>query len=516
MAEISLVRCPSLFVAGALTLSATPPIGLAYIAANLRRHNHEVRVVDGVGEAITHVYRYETPASLNLFVNGLSIKHVVERICPSAKYIGVSLPFSHEWPLARALCNEIGLAFPDAIIFVGGEHATAVPEFCLSDCAAIDFCILGEGEETAVELVEALELGNDLDMVSGIAGRHLDESIYLNPRRNRVADVDDIPWPAWDLIPVENYLGGGYSYGVDLGRTLPIVATRGCPYQCTFCSSPSMWTTKWTARTATNVIEEIKYYKKTYGVSNVDFYDLTAVIRKDWIVEFCTELIEQEIGITWQLPSGTRSEALDHEVTALLYESGCRNLTYAPESGSAETLKIIKKKVKPDRMIASMKDSIKNNINIKANIIVGFPNEKFYQIFQTYKFIFRMAVAGVHDVSVWTFSAYPGSEIFSDLEGRNLMPRYSDEYFFSLLSYSDLRQGVSWNQNFSNIQLKVLRVFGLLIFYIASYLFRPSRLVSTFRNLYQGKPSSRMEMILNKAIRRHRKVIGSDQVALNE
>ena len=127
-----------------------------------------------------------------------------------------------------------------------------------------------------------------------------------------------------------------------------------------------------------------------------------------------------------------------------------------------------------------------------------------------------MAVAGVHDVSVWTFSAYPGSEIFSDLEGRNLMPRYSDEYFFSLLSYSDLRQGVSWNQNFSNIQLKVLRVFGLLIFYIASYLFRPNRLVSTFRNLYQGKPSSRMEMILNKAIRRHRKAIGSDQVALNE
>src|SRR5262249_38566659 len=134
--------------------------------------------------------------------------------------------------------------------------------------------------------------------------------------RQRIRDVDAIPRPAWHLFPVSNYLDGGFTYGVNLGRSMPILATRGCPYQCTFCSSPAMWTTR--------------------------YYALTAIIKRDWILAFCRELERRGLDITYQLPTGTRSEVLDEEVLAALYRTGCRNICYAPESGSPETLARIK------------------------------------------------------------------------------------------------------------------------------------------------------------------------------
>ncbi len=114
-----------------------------------------------------------------------------------------------------------------------------------------------------------------------------------------------------------------------------MLATRGCPYSCTFCSSPDMWTTRYYARSPASVVDEIADYVERYGISNVDFEDLTAFINRDWILAFCAELVRRDLHISYQLPSGTRSEALDAEVLAPLWRSGCRNLTYAPESGVA-------------------------------------------------------------------------------------------------------------------------------------------------------------------------------------
>ena len=110
------------------------------------------------------------------------------------------------------------------------------------------------------------------------------------------------------------YIDGGFTYGVNLGRSMPILATRGCPYQCTFCSSPAMWTTRYYVRDVADVVDEIASYVERYAATNVDFYDLTAIIKRDWILAFCAELERRGLDITYQLPTGTRSEALDEEV----------------------------------------------------------------------------------------------------------------------------------------------------------------------------------------------------------
>src|SRR5207244_110819 len=110
-----------------------------------------------------------------------------------------------------------------------------------------------------------------------------------------IAALDAIPRPAWDLFPIERYIAGQFNHGVVRGRTMPILASRGCPYQCTFCSSPAMWTTKWSARRPDDVLAEMKDYVACYGVNDFAFYDLTAIVRRDWIVAFCELLIAARV-----------------------------------------------------------------------------------------------------------------------------------------------------------------------------------------------------------------------------
>src|SRR6476620_3967712 len=124
---------------------------------------------------------------------------------------------------------------------------------------------------------------------------------------------------------------------------MPMIATRGCPYQCTFCSNPEMWTTRWYAREPGKVLDEIQLYMDKYAATNFDFYDLTAIVKRSWIIQFTNEILTRKMKFTWQLPSGTRSEAIDDEVSRLLYASVCWNMSSAPESGSPEVLKRIKK-----------------------------------------------------------------------------------------------------------------------------------------------------------------------------
>ena len=498
--DIILLRLPSLFGASTVTLSATPPIGVAYLAASLSSNGFGVSIYDGVGENIENIYEY---GSGNLYINGSSTDDILSAIPDDIRYIGVSFPFSHEWPLYKKICRDIKHAHPNATIIAGGEHATAMPEYSLAECNAIDIVVNGEGEETIVELLKRLESNQSYDQVAGISYRDVDSSIKSTPRRNRISSLDDIARPAWDLLPIENYLDGGYSFGVNIGRSMPIIASRGCPYQCTFCSNPAMWTTKWLARSPIDVIDEMEKYIEDYSIDNFDFYDLTAIVDRRWILAFTNEVIERKVNMTWQLPSGTRSEAIDGEISELLYNSGCRNLSFSPESGSRRTLKDIKKKIKPHKMLEAMKSCIANNMVVKTNIILGFPNETFSNVIATYVFIMKMAIIGVHETAVWTFSAYPGSEIYNDLLRRNKIP-HTDEYFTSLLNYADPLNTVSWSNHFSKRTLQILMLFGLLLFYGTSFALRPIRLISNIKNIIRNTPVTRLEHVLIQILYRQR------------
>jgi radical SAM superfamily enzyme YgiQ (UPF0313 family) len=468
-----------------------PALGLAYLAAAIRNAGFDVRCVDAVGEDPFKQIILENPNFLSL---GLSTPQIVEQV-GSTNIIGVSLMFSHDWPLAKSIIQALRQANPQATIICGGEHVTAVPDFCLQDCPEIDICVLGEGEETIVDLLGALDTGKPLEDTPGIVFRSAKGPAQTAPRA-RITELDKISWPAWDLFPLENYLANGLGYGVNPGRSVPLQVSRGCPYQCTFCSSPQMWTTRWTARDPDEVIREMQYYIDHYGAQNFDWYDLTSIVKKDWIVEFCSKVIERKWDITWQMPAGTRSEALDTDALRLMYLSGQRNISYAPESGSPTTLKLIKKKIDRDKMAVSIDQALKAGMNVKLNMIMGFPHETKRHIFETLGFLKRMALLGVHDVNITCFSPYPGSELYNELRAAGEIKEMDSDYFLMLTGYTDLRFSYSYSPHFGDKQLTMYRLGGLFMFYTISYLSHPTRVFTLLRNLVQGKQESRLDAAL--------------------
>ncbi len=479
------------------TAMFTPPLGLAYVGGTLRDGGFDVQIIDGVGESLDTRY----PVANDCYMYGLTHEEIVSRIDPETEIIGVSFGFSFEWPTCRDLTLAIRERFPDALIIGGGEHVTAVPEQCLTE-SAVDIGVLGEGEETSLVVCKAFADGslNPIE-IAGIAYKTSDGTVTVNERRPRKRELDEIPWPAWDLMPISSYLDRGYGFGVNRGRSMPVLASRGCPYQCTFCSNPAMWTTRWVARDPDLLLDEMQMYQEKFGAENFDFYDLTAIVKKSWIISFCQKIHERGMTFTWQLPSGTRSEAIDDEVASWLYKSGCRNLSYSPESGSPAVLERIKKKIKTDSVLDSIASSYRQGMSLKTNIMLGFPGETMKEVLQTYVFIAQMAVAGADDVAVWAFSPYPGSELFQQINATGRL-KLDDAYYDSLRSYADTSRTVSYSENFSDKKLKVLRWIGVCIFYFTSWIARPIRPFKILWHVFTGKHETRSEMALANILRR--------------
>lgn len=495
--SIVLIRPHMLIPRYSFTGLTVPPLGLAYVAASLENRGHRVTLIDAVGEAIEQ----HALMGKDYVVHGLSTEQILDRVPPETEVVGISCMFSHEFTLYRALIEAVRKRFPHVRLIAGGEHVSALPEETFRQCPGLDVAVIGEGEETMLDLAAGDFSTASLTAMPGIAWRG-DDGVRFNPRRARVRDLDAFPTPAWHLVPLANYWKYGMGLGVNRGRSMPMLATRGCPYQCTFCSNPLMWTTRWNARNPQAVLDEMQSYIAKYGVQNFDFYDLTAIVKKTWIVEFAQKILASGAKFTYQLPSGTRSEAIDQEVARLLYQSGCRNMTYAPESGSLKTLVRIKKKVKIGSMLASVRACRREGLNIKFNIIIGFPDETYGHLAATFGFILRMAFAGVHDVTIQPFSAYPGTELFDELRTKKKIGQLDDDYFLTLADYSDLSKSVSWSDHLSKRDILVFRAVGMISFYIASYLARPWRFFRLVKNLAQGRQESRLERALSDLFQR--------------
>ena len=158
--------------------------------------------------------------------------------------------------------------------------------------------------------------------------------------------------------------------------------------------------------------------------------------------------------------------------------------------------------IKLNRMLSSMKSAVHNGLNIKANIIIGFPHETREEVWQTLWFLVKMAWIGVQDMSISMFSPYPGSELFRELSEQDKIPEFSDDYFLSLASYTDPTQTVSWCNNISTNELNNLRLLGTFIFYGTQYLLYPWRLVKMLFNLVTQQQESRLDKSLQDYIRR--------------
>jgi len=498
--NICLIRPSTVLRRLSITVKPSAPLGLAFIAGALKAAGHNVTVVDAIAE---NPYKY-TVLKGDIEINGSTNEEILTRIPADTDCIGISIMFTNNWLSDRALIDYLGDHLPHVPIFAGGEHITGMPERCLKQTRHLKVCVLGEGEETVVELVGHLKDDEALSGLEGIAFKAADGEVKVNNRRKRIREVEGIPWPSWELFPLQSYRDNELSYGVVKNElSLPIMATRGCPYECTFCSSPQMWGTRYFMRKPTDVADEIAHFQNLYGATNFDFYDLTAILNKNWIVEFCKELISRDIKITWQIPAGTRSEAIDQEVAHYLYKTGCTNITYAPESGSVEILKAIKKKVRLSKMLESFYYTQKEGMSIKLNMLIGLPEEKHKHIWQTLWFLVKASRAGVHDIFPTVVVPYAGCELFAKLEEQGKINPDSDEYFERIIVSDSFWGGYFYNDHISSVALRLYRLLYLFVFYTTNFLFRPQRLFGSIANLIKGTPVSRGEQRLYEVFKRN-------------
>jgi radical SAM superfamily enzyme YgiQ (UPF0313 family) len=463
----------------------TLPLGLAYVGGVLNKSGYKVKIIDATGEQVPIKIRRSKDNAYNL--QGLTSEEIIEKINPNTFIFGISLMFSQDWVIHRNLINKIKEKHPNLIIIAGGEHPTAIPEYVLKDCPSIDYIIRGEGEFSMLEFSYNLFNNKSVRNISGLCFIDKEKNTFINNGSSkRIEHIDKLPRPAWHLLNPENYFNEYFTSGLSRGRNMPILATRGCPYQCTFCSSPTMWTTRYIMRDTKDLVDEIEWLNKEYKANDFDFFDLTAIIKKSWIMEFCNELKSRNINnITWQLPTGTRTEVLDEEVMQAIYESGCRAITFSPESGSKKSLKMIKKRVKLDRVINSVKTAVKIGHTTRINFVIGFPHETILDCLKTIIFgIYSTFIFGVSDINIAIFTPYPGSELFEKLKTRKKF-KIDDTYFKKLIVQFDVTKGDSYCEHVSGRMLVFLRILGFLLSYITIYLSRPVRIFKLIKNLFQ-------------------------------
>lgn len=510
MSHILLIHPPSVFARASISQPVCMPLSAAYLAANLREHGHRVTTLDAMGEGIRHIATSYSPRAL---YRGLATPDILARIKEEPDAIGIPTMFSQEWPHIEGIIAALHEKFPAVPIIVGGEHATATSEYILETCPGVKAVARGEGEDTIIDYAEYLDGKWPIEQVSGIQFRDAQGRIVSTEPRPRNRTPDQLPWPAWDLFNLDHYFEVGEGHGVERGRAMPILATRGCPYQCTFCSNPGMWTTRYVMRSPALVLDEIEHYIKTYQAANIDFFDLTAIIKRDWTLDFCRQIKRRGLKFTWQLPSGTRSEAMDAEVIKEMAEAGCTNVTYAPESGSEWTLKYIKKMVKLPRLIDSIRAAKKNGVFVKCNLVIGFPKETRWDIMQTVLLAVKFAGLGVDDCGLFPFSPYPGSELYGYLREKGVVGKLDTKYFESLMSFMEFKPSCTFCENVGLREIQFYRLLGMSLFYALSYLLHPWRVMRSARNYRKHASDTIFEERLFGVIRRFRLEKSTSQAA---
>ena len=467
-------------VEGLQIQTPSAPIGVAYIGAYIKANGYSYTGIDACGEALDQICE---SGEKNILLQGLTNEQVLQRVPNDPQIIGFTSLFSHCWPIVSEMATFLRSKFPNTLFVCGGEHPSALPQQVLKTnySSVFDVVITGEGEETFLDIIKCVEKGHSWRNLNGIAYLE-DDKIIATPRRKRVKNIDDFPIPDWDSWSIEEYINAHQVSGINLGRSMPILGSRGCPYACTFCSNEDMWEKRYIMRDAKNLVDEMEYMVKKYNVTGFTFMDSTFIINKQKIKKFCRELINRNLNINYQLPAGTRCEAFDEEMVKLLEASGLKNLALAPESGSDYIRKIVKKQIKMEALFKVVKLLKKSKITVSCFIVIGFPEDTRKTMLETMSLVRKLALLGIDDITVSKFTPYPGSPLWSTLvESGKISVNFSE--LKNIVSFFD-SFGMSYSDELSFKQLHRWMFMMFFNFYLISFAIRPWRLIHSFYDYF--------------------------------
>ncbi|MBN1571893.1 MAG: cobalamin-dependent protein [Deltaproteobacteria bacterium] len=415
-----------------------PPLGLAYLASTAREHGHEVDILDlnltgGRGEI--DFRRYDV--------------------------VGISLDTSR---YNRAV--EIAKSAMDKgkIVVIGGPHATFTADEILGSGIS-DYVVRGEGEAIFAGLLDILEGGGDPRNVKGISFMR-DGKVIKNPESPLQEDLGNIPFPARDILSMEKYkkleLGGRH--------ITSLITSRGCPYNCDFCSSSKFSGTLWRKREAGDVVDEVESIVKDYGFGAVCFMDDCFTISPKRVIEICEEIGKRSIDVYWWCFSRGDIILKNEEMVRKMAESGCRYVFMGIESISDEILEKSNKNVKFSDSARAVDLLKEYNIETMGSFIIGWPEETRRMIKMTFRLSKKMGLGGVQ-YSILT--PYPGTEIYN---------RYNDRIFEKDWEKFDCHHSVMRLDNLESGEIEGLLKRGFFSFY-----FTPRRIFRAIISPFLGR-----------------------------
>jgi len=319
-----------------------PPLGLAYIASALEEAGHEVDLIDAIA----------------LCLSREEVSKRIEQFDPELVGITAMTPTFHGALEAARIAKT-----HNRKTLIGGVHMSIYAEETLS-YQEVDFGIVGEGEETIVELCSALNEGQDYSSIEGLCYKRDDDSIKVG-RARIVQDITKLPMPSYHLLPMEKY-----SSIIGMKPVSTMLGSRGCPYKCGFCfKTPS--DKKYRTRSAENIVDEIEYLIKNYKVREVMFYD--DIMPKAYARGLSNEIIKRNIKINWQTPQ--RVNLVNPELLKLMAKAGCHILRFGVEQGDPDMMRLVEKKTTIDQVRLSFQAANDAGIKTFAYFIIGYTGE---------------------------------------------------------------------------------------------------------------------------------------------
>jgi len=294
-------------------------LGLVYLASYLKKHQVKVSVIDAWAENLSSE----------------ELKERVDQI--QADLIGLYMlsPLYEEAKTVIKICRQ---NFPDKLIVAGGPHPSAMPVSTLEEIPELDICVVGEGENTLLELIKAVEKDSGFSKIKGVVFRSKAQKIITTKPRGYIKNLDNLPFPALELFPLEKYKTHP-PYG-RYNPYFPMVTSRGCPFQCAYCPK-EVFKNNYRAHSSQRVCDEIQGLIAKYGVREIHFYDDDFTLDMKRAEEICDEIIKRKLNFTWSCT--TRVDLINENLLKKMKGAGCWLISYGAESGSQKILDSIKK-----------------------------------------------------------------------------------------------------------------------------------------------------------------------------
>ena len=386
-----------------------PPINLAIVAAVLEK-NHEVIVIDSPTEGWRNLEEIDGTT----YRVGLSNETIINRLRSNPPNIVIiEIPFSGwsrtAFEVAALAKNNINAS---TILF--GQHPSARPEACLSN-PNVDFVVIGEPENTILELTAAIEKKKGFEKIKGIGYLENGKPVITSPRPV-IQDLDSLPFPARHLLPMKDYniaVKENHLRGEIRKPWTIIITSRGCPYNCIFCSNCIVWGKKWRARSPDNVVEEIKQVIDKFHVEQIDFNDDNLTLDKKRMESICDLIIEKKLRFEWFTPNGIRADTLNEALLRKMKKAGCKKIRLAPESG---VQRIVDQVIKKNQELKSVEKAVilckKVGIKVGCFFVIGLIGETKEDIEETIKFAYKLRQLGADSFIFSIATPLYGTELY--------------------------------------------------------------------------------------------------------